>query len=85
MRDKRRDLSSLYSIVYVILCGIFIWIIYGLTIKIAKYDSTDDIQNHNRSGLLLYTDHLTGCQYLKGGTLGGITPRLDRSGKQICK
>lgn len=37
-----------------------------------------------RSGFKLYTDHLTGCQYLRAGLLGGTTPRLDRNGRQIC-
>lgn len=36
-----------------------------------------------RSGLGLYTDARTGCQYLtRPGT--GITPRVDREGKHIC-
>ena len=35
------------------------------------------------SGLNVFTDHLTGCQYLKAG-LGGLTPRMDQNGKQIC-
>jgi len=80
-----RDLSGLFRLAYGIACGVIIWIICIFIIENIKYDSTDDIQNRSRSGLLLYTDHLTGCQYLKGGILGGITPRLDRSGKQICK
>ena len=35
-----------------------------------------------RSGLTLYTDHETGCQYLSEGS--GLTPRLGPDGKQIC-
>lgn len=47
-----------------------------------SYDSTD--KKPERSGLGLYTDAMTGCQYLsaKGS---GITPRLDENGKQICR
>lgn len=37
----------------------------------------------NRSGLTIYTDNLTGLQYVKGGMFGSITPRLDESGNQI--
>lgn len=44
------------------------------------YDSTDD---NWRSGLGLYTDAMTGCQYLSAGG-SGITPRVDRAGKHIC-
>lgn len=32
----------------------------------------------------LYTDPDTGCEYL-AQYRGGITPRLDRNGKQVCK
>jgi len=46
-------------------------------------DDTDPFKG--RSGLSVYTDALTGCQYLKGGLIGGITPRLDASGKQVCQ
>lgn len=36
-----------------------------------------------RSGMALRTDHGTGCQYLVS-PWGGITPRFDRDGKQVC-
>lgn len=36
-----------------------------------------------RSGMRLSTDYRTGCQYL-ASPWGGITPRMDRNGKQIC-
>lgn len=45
-------------------------------------DDTDD-PNGKRSGMILYTDHKTGCQYV-GTVLGGITPRLDKDGKPFC-
>ncbi len=44
-------------------------------------DATD---GKERSGLALKTDAATGCQYLVS-PWGGITPRLDRRGKQICE
>lgn len=44
------------------------------------YDSTDGPER--RSGMALYTDAGTGCQYL--GASGGLTPRLDASGKPMC-
>ena len=47
------------------------------------YDSTDNISNRDRSGLVLYRDHMTGCEYIKGGLIGGITPRLDGNGNHI--
>lgn len=37
-----------------------------------------------RSGVTPVTDNLTGCQYIRTAN-GGITPRLDASGRQICR
>lgn len=48
-------------------------------------DSTDDIINDKKSGLTLYTDHGTGCQYLQAGPFGGMTPRLNKEGTHICE
>ena len=48
------------------------------------YDSTDDEVNNVRSGLKLYTDYGTGCQYISK-FFGDLHPRLDKNGKQICK
>jgi hypothetical protein len=47
-------------------------------------DDTDDRENNHASGMRLYTDYGTGCQYLRGGG-GGITPRMDANGKQVCR
>jgi hypothetical protein len=45
--------------------------------------SSDDTDPPNRgSGLVIYTDARTGLQYL-GTPSGGLTPRLDRDGRQI--
>lgn len=36
---------------------------------------------------LIYTDPLTGCQYVTANQVsggGGIYPRMDRDGKQVC-
>jgi len=53
------------------------------------YDDTDDKRPGEmfgkRSGLTLYTDHLTGVQYVKAGLFGVIHPRLDKDGKPILK
>lgn len=43
----------------------------------------DDSDGPNaRSGVSVVTDHKTGMQYLKAPG-GGITPRMDESGKQV--
>lgn len=45
-------------------------------------DTTDPVDG--RSGLIIYTDNLTGCEYL-GLSLKGLTPRMTKEGIQICK
>lgn len=37
-----------------------------------------------RCGMKPMTDHRTGCQYLATSS-GGLTPRLDADGRQICR
>lgn len=46
-------------------------------------DDTDE-SNFRRSGLKIYTDNLTGLQYLSTAN-GGLTPRLDINNKQLRK
>lgn len=49
-------------------------------------DDTDNKEENKRSGLALYTDHQTGCQYLSAGLFGGITPRVDGEQRHLgCK
>lgn len=43
-----------------------------------KYDSTDN--GKKRSGLKIYTDHLTGVQYVSNGSLGGLVVRVNEDG-----
>lgn len=47
-------------------------------------DATDNHETGEPSGMSIYTDHGTGCQYL---TINGrgLTPRLDANGRPICK
>lgn len=55
----------------------------GWLAQCASYrDDTDGADE--RSGMVLYRDARTGCEYL-GNPLGGITPRVGRDGKQICR
>lgn len=46
-------------------------------------DATDHPGTKERSGLKLHIDYGTGCQYLVTAD-GGITPRLEEDGKQMC-
>ena len=67
-----------------------IWIITLIMVIWAAWnrplDDTDNAATEERSGLGLYTDNFTGCQYLSSDFMGGITPRLDGSGRHVgCK
>lgn len=42
----------------------------------------DDTDGKERSGLVIYTDHKTGVQYV-GNALGGLTVRVDENGKPL--
>jgi len=43
----------------------------------------DNSDGQSRSGLQVHVDYLTGCEYFSAPN-GGVTPRLDAAGKQIC-
>lgn len=46
------------------------------------FDDTDDHDRGIRSGMVLRTDHGTGCQYL-GRAFAELTPRLDGDGNHV--
>lgn len=62
-----------------------VWVLLLLFVLswLQPYDDTDDAQNKIRSGMVVKTDHRTGCQYLESGFIGGLTPRVDVSGQHI--
>lgn len=37
------------------------------------------------SNLVVYIDSETKCQYIAQSSTGGLTPRLSKEGKHICK
>ncbi len=59
-------------------------IVLGLIGSIVGYQQKDDTDpSGGRSGLKIYTDSGTGCQYLSVSG-GGVTPRLSADGHPIC-
>jgi hypothetical protein len=66
----------------VIVVGLSIFLAYAAAdaFKLG-WDDTDG--ETKRSGMRLFTDYRTGCQYL-GGAWGGITPRVNRDGTHMC-
>ena len=65
-----------------IVCMVALWtlVIYG---AMQPYEARDDSDGpHENSRMEVFTDHLTGCQYLYRYSL---VPRMDANGKQVCK
>ncbi len=66
---------------FAIIVGFIVSISYILNYIPIMKDDTDP--KWGRSGMAIKVDHLTGCEYLSG--VGGLTPRLDVEGSQICR
>lgn len=62
-------------------CIIFLLLQFGWKYTSIGRDNTD---GESRSGVALRIDAQTGCEYLEGRH-GGLTPRLDKTGKHICR
>lgn len=71
---RRIALTVLFIIVFT-----FLFTFIANTFKIG-FDSTD---GESRSGMKIYIDNMTGCEYL-GSQTGGLTPRLDKNSNHIC-
>jgi hypothetical protein len=61
---------------------LFVLVVFLLIIRLAPLDSSD-YSWKQRSGLSVHVDELTGCHYLSK-FLGGVTPRFDSDGNQVC-
>ncbi len=64
----------------------FLLVVIGITvgeIRPVKRDTTD-VPGGQLSGMDLHKDHMTGCHYLSYHD-GGLTPRLDANGNQVCE
>jgi hypothetical protein len=65
-------------------CGVLfaLFIAINIILWVVPDRARDDSDSlTERSGMMVLTDHLTGCQYLYRGS---ITPRMDAGGKQLC-
>lgn len=69
-------------VLFVICVSLILSIPAALVIGTASKDIDSSDPKDGRSGMRLYTDALTGCQYLSAG--GGITPRLDSDNMIVC-
>jgi len=60
----------------------FVYFAIALLGDLVARDDSDPPGGH--SGMTIYTDHLTGCQYVSHGW-SGLTARLNADGKQVCR
>ena len=74
-------LASTINNILVIVSLCFVFILLDAAFGPWFYTDTTDGPDA-RSGMSLHMDYLTGCQYL--GHSGGLTPRLDVTGDQVC-
>ncbi|ENM6343206.1 hypothetical protein AB8H83_001106 [Salmonella enterica] len=70
-----RNLAVGFVLAFVLVWAVS-WVLFEAGVT---RDSTD---GNSPSNLRLYTDALTGCQYLGNGN--GLTPRMDAQGYQVC-
>lgn len=56
----------------------------GLAGCVRTFDNTDNPTTGASSGLVVYVDNQTGCQYLRVGGFDGIFPRLGSDGRPMC-
>ncbi len=59
-------------------------IVMAMAVTLAGCAKDDSDPENGVSGMNVYRDNLTGCEYL-GITHGGLTPRMDRNGQQVCR
>lgn len=62
-----------------------IYFAFGVINLLLQSPDDTDPPDGSLSGLRVFTDNRTGCQYLKAGSDGGLTPRLDENGRPMCR
>lgn len=80
--DGLKEWTGYILILYVIVIIMTTLLNYVIERFNIGFDDTDNDIEHKRSLMKVYTDHKTGLQYLATAN-GGLTPRLDKNGKQI--
>lgn len=69
-----------------LIAAAFALLLSGCTLEIPRDDT--DPPSGPRSGLVVFIDHLTGCEYLAlsiNNTASPLTPRLQPDGKPVCR
>ncbi len=67
--------------VFIVVCA---GLLATIMVDSLRVDQNDTDGENERSGLQLYFDHGTGCQYV-GTPEGGLTPRMDHRGEHVCR
>lgn len=70
-------------IVFIVSCAI---VLGGALIHETQMPNDDSDPESGRSGLSIYRDSLTGCEYVVAGLWpSSATPRLKADGSQVCR
>lgn len=75
MNDDKSQIFFILIIMLIVALALFV---------LDKQCNTNNELSLNNKNMFVYVDDLTGCQYLRTYK-GGITPRLNKDGKQICE
>lgn len=59
-------------------------LLLGAVLRALATPKDNTAPGDSRSGMVLYVDAATGCNYLSSGRQYGITPRLRRDGSHWC-
>lgn len=59
-------------------------ILFGFALMTYPSPRDDTDTAEARSGMAVYKDAKTGCQYLRAGYFSSLTPRLDENGRPMC-
>ncbi len=67
------------------MCAICILMIVGIDARL-RSEERESSKTSSSADLVIYTDSLTGCQYLRSyaATYAALTPRMGADGKQVC-
>jgi hypothetical protein len=76
-----------FSEIVAMLIWLMAFIILSMLVSQGLFPPRDDsdVADGNRSGLVIFRDALTGCEYLARPLIGTPTPRMNKDGKQVCR
>ena len=76
--------TGIYIAIGIMFVIVIALVIAVVAIKLNKPKRSDADPPRGSSGLSVYSDYKTGCQYIAVNGFGKLMPRLTRDGKHLC-